>query len=363
MIKDRALKFKLLKYFVSRKWYPQVEVQVFNREGASSTPKLITDVDVLALYPDIDGYLTPFLGDCKTLKGQSPIARALWLRGLMDFSGGKKGIVLLERPIENDHKLAATEMGVSLLSNIEFDTYAKCTSSAFASINSALCVPEAWEEYFNLFKNFPKLKPIQNLGNNDFWSYDSPSVRLRQTITTLRSCKPELNPAHATHIAVVADICSFFAVAFNMVVCKIFYQYLHPSNKEQLDRGLKAILWGGNENYNFYNRLRQKVVGAEGEDLALPCWNTYMELVRTCLERPIATSICPNILKELAFEQFIGAEWSSTYIEELIRSDPYAFTFSLRIVDYVCKAAALPPEFQKTIEELLIAHQSKSIIA
>lgn len=68
MMKDRYQKQKLLQYFLSRNWYPQMEVEIFWTESLSAKPKMITDIDVLALAPSQNGVMRPIIGDCKTLK-------------------------------------------------------------------------------------------------------------------------------------------------------------------------------------------------------------------------------------------------------------------------------------------------------
>lgn len=68
MMKDRLLKLRLLKYYLLNFWYPELEVNIKSKERLSNAPKLITDIDALALFPDVTGNLRLYLGDCKTLK-------------------------------------------------------------------------------------------------------------------------------------------------------------------------------------------------------------------------------------------------------------------------------------------------------
>ena len=117
MNKDSNQKDMLCKHFYSLGWFAQPEVVVFHKGGVYEQKKVITDVDVLALRPSTNFSWEIVLGDCKTLKGQSPANRALWLKGLMDFYHASEGVLVLKKElaIEIDHKLFASSFGVTIL--------------------------------------------------------------------------------------------------------------------------------------------------------------------------------------------------------------------------------------------------------
>jgi len=120
MIKDRALKATALQYLVSKRYFPQLEVvvlpQVATGTSASKKGSPLTDVDVLGLIPDDFDTYRSLLIDCKTLKSQSPVARAFWLRGLMDELDAKRGICVLHgEKVESDHRISASPLGVLLI--------------------------------------------------------------------------------------------------------------------------------------------------------------------------------------------------------------------------------------------------------
>src|SRR5947209_5975789 len=107
-MKDAGLKEQLFKHFWAQGCFAQPEVDIHFQEGLEGQNKPITDVDVFILRPHPDLYYERILGDCRTLRGMSPVNRVLWLKGLMEFIGAQSGFVLLtsQNQIERDHKQA-----------------------------------------------------------------------------------------------------------------------------------------------------------------------------------------------------------------------------------------------------------------
>jgi hypothetical protein len=353
---------KLVKYYVSKLWYPQLEVDILCKEGVSETRKAITDIDVMGLYPSTFGYLHPVLGDCKTQKNQSPINRALWMKGLMELTGAKYGIIILEKSIEGDHKLTANELQITLLSDKDLDVYSKSTSSESEEYKSALCVGENWDKYFDIMNKFTNLKSLLTYVKSGFWNEKDGSSKLRHLLSHFRLMKNELNPENKLHLGIVTDIASLFGIAMNEIVCSTFNQYLLPTNKDQLEQELKVLIWGGLENYQYWNSLRKKMinnVSSEDADLTLPEWNMFLQLIRSCLDDPYATSVSPLLLKELAFE-FISDNNQKAYFtfsHHLAIKNKQAAKFALLTAEYICKSAKLPPEFIQTIADRLMKIQ------
>ena len=87
MLADRNQKELQLKYVVSRRWLPQLELDISSYVTTGKSPLSITDVDVFGAIPDESRGFRNIVIDCKTKKGESPINRALWQRGLMERVG------------------------------------------------------------------------------------------------------------------------------------------------------------------------------------------------------------------------------------------------------------------------------------
>lgn len=363
MMKDKYQKQKLLQYFLSKDWYPQLEVDVVYNGGTSAKPKLITDIDVLAMAIGQNGILSVVIGDCKTLKNQSPINRAFWIKGVMSLFHSSIGIVLLSKDIEGEHKLLANDIGVDLLSENDFKIYSTATGSPNSVATSAIVNFDSWDKYFDLPNRFPNLQLLYTYCRSGYWNEIDFGVKLRHCIGRLRHVRQELNPDNNMAMFLFLELASLFSISINELAIKIFNKFLWPKDKETLDRELKILLWGGYENYTFWNELRNRLVSSsqnESTDLSLPEWSTFVNLIRTCLERPLSTSATPLILKELAFtflsDQLV-IDGNYNYLEVLVRRDPDAARSAVMIIDYLVKCARLPSEFSSVTTSTLMKLQ------
>ena len=120
MIRDRDQKQLVLRYVLSRQWFPQVELDVSSYLTIGKRTLNITDIDVLACIPDDFCAYRKLLVDCKTKKGESPINRAMWLKGVIERFDGDIGISVLRATIVPDHRYTAAQLGITLLAENEF---------------------------------------------------------------------------------------------------------------------------------------------------------------------------------------------------------------------------------------------------
>lgn len=348
MMKDRLLKLRLLKYYLLNFWYPELEINIKSKERISTTQKLITDIDALALYPDVTGDLRLYLGDCKTLKNQSPIARVLWMKGLLDYLGADKGIILLTKDIEKEHQLSAYHLNIQLFSDKDFEIYSRRTTDYLLGISCALEGEDMWDLFFAIPKRFPTLFGLYDYGRTQFWNEDNSRQQLRSSIHQLRTSKKELNPDNPLHLALTLNHFSLTAIALNNVIIHIFNKYLLPATKADLDTELKIFIYGGIDNYELLNELRKRISGPSGEnELGLPEWDILLELVRATLERPLAFNLVPLLLKELAFNFLTPASSAYNYSSHIIKKNSYAKVYAIRLTEYMCRAGGLPPEFKE----------------
>ena len=130
MLADRNQKELALKYVVSRRWLPQLELDISSYVTTGKSPLSITDVDVFGAIPDESrGFPETSSSIARPKKGESPINRALWQRGLMERVEADRGICILRtRSIEADHRYTAARMGVTMLTEDEFPVYVRAMS-------------------------------------------------------------------------------------------------------------------------------------------------------------------------------------------------------------------------------------------
>lgn len=363
MMKDRYQKQKLLQYFVSRNWYPQMEVEIFWPDSPSAKPKMITDIDVLGLAPSQNGVLRPIIGDCKTLRNQSPINRVFWVKGLMSYLHSEYSIVLLSKTIESEHKLLANNLNVSLLSDSDFKYFSEATTKRVIT-DSALCDLERWDRYFTIPTAFPNLSPLFIYCKNGFWNEHDSSVQLRHSIAKIQNTRTELNPENSISIFLFLELCSLFSIALNNICVSTFDKFLWTEKKENFEQELRTQLWGGYESYQFFDQLRKRLMAKSSEDpaasLTLPEWSRFIQLVRACMDCPLELSIVPIILKELAFqylkEQTLLAD-PYQFIKILVANNPQAAKCAILIIDYISKASKLPSEFSAISEQIMKLHR------
>lgn len=363
-MKDARQKSLLCRHFGAEGWYVQVEVPVFHRGGMHEQGKVITDIDVLALRARPDLRWETILGDCKTLRGQSPANRAIWLRGLMDYFGASAGIVILkpEQHIEVDHKLFAASLGITLLHEAEFSKYDRALVYPDGSADYPLSY-EALTKLRGLPRRYTKLRVFCKYLYELAWNEDSRLDLIRTVIGEGRAVAQEIDPAKREHLALVLDATGLFAVGLAECVGSIFNQYLHPGSLNQLDDALKVLIWGGRAKYDFSAALRRDLMKAKGMKpgpqgaLALPVWDKFLQLVRNMLEHPRLAFSVPRLLRTGALD----IVHDRPFLCDTNHDDLLLIKYAMLASSYFCRAAKLPPQSRTTLEAMFTQRQTELV--
>ncbi|MES2359056.1 MAG: hypothetical protein V4529_12060 [Gemmatimonadota bacterium] len=364
MMQDRAIKGKVLRFAVAKRWFPQVEVDVIPTVSTSATSdKPITDIDVMALVPD------PFVGfrkvlvDCKTKKSESPIARTLWLSGLMGRVGAVQGVCILKRArVEPDHRFYAAQYGVLLLTDDEFDEYAQAMGAPRSTPTGFVGDIEFWEMLFEIASRYRNLAPAVEFIRRGYWQSTDSAEACRRTIVQLTKIAGEVDPSIPSHHALFGSAVALFLHALTGVVNTIFAGYLRPETKDQLSAALLLIFFGGREAYLYKNTIaklfhEQQNPGRKPPDLAPPNWDGFLQLVRHCLDAPSAVAHGPLLVLETGFAQLRRTDADSHHDEfasMLSKTEPHAAKFGILAGEYLQRAAGLPKEFSHTLTSHLI---------
>jgi hypothetical protein len=365
MLQDRPQKKKALRYTVSKNWFPQLELNVSTYLTIGRESLNITDVDVFASIPDdFIGYRN-FLIDCKTGPNESPIGRALWQIGLMERLRADRGMCILRKErIETDHRYTAAQLRITLLSENEFDEYARATSPRYDKPLGILADIDAWELFFSIPSRFKRLAPAINFSKSGYWMANDEAEACRKTLLLVRELRPELDPEKREHVAIVGDIAALFMHSLAIIVSKIFSGYLQPKRREDLSEALLLLLYGGRDSYEQRNRLKKmfaehRGIETGGKDLSLPEWDRFVQLVRQALDAPFEVNKAPLILREIAWE-YLTKSTEREFGQYLATLSPQGARFSVLGLDYICKASKLPPEFSQILgDELLSIQASK----
>jgi hypothetical protein len=360
-MQDRDQKHCALKLSVANRWFPQLEVDVQTTRAVQQNAPLVTDLDVLSSIPDqFQGFRTVIF-DCKTRTKESPVNRALWLRGVLDRLDADQGICILKKDLIGlDHRMLAARLGVILLAEDEFELYANTTCGAYKTVASNIGDLNLWDKFFNIPANFPKLGPGLAFLRSDYWMIDDAAEACRKTLATLLSISAELDPAKPEHMAVFLDFVSLFARSLAIVVCHIFKAYLHPAKQSDLSDALLVMLYGGREAYEHRNELYKRAK-AQNKDpltvgLSLPEWDRFLQLTRQLLDAPVEAQKVSLILREVGFG-FLRGDTAFSFARTLGSESAQGARFSLLLPEYLGKAAKLPPEFAKGAEKVLLTLQ------
>lgn len=358
-MKDRDQKAKALAYSVSKRWFPQLEVDVQAPHAVARKAALITDLDVFAAVPDDFVGFRHVVFDCKTLARESPVNRTLWLRGVLDRTNADYGFCILKKnSVEADHKLVATRLNVVLLAEDEFDIYAEATSRNYHQPIGHTANMDAWDRMFSIKERSPALAPALQFCRSAYWVQAEAGEACRKTVAALHDIRAELDPAKAAHLAVATDFAALFARALALLASYLFRAYLHPKTQVDLEEAVKMLLYGGRDAYEHRNQLYRLLKEKNGtdpapNDLALPEWPRFVQLIRQLLDDPVAVSNAPLILREVAFAQLLEIP-DLEFAKVLCRESPQAGRFAVLIADYLFKSARLPPDFAKQIDMRLI---------
>lgn len=360
MIQDSSLKAMLLKHFWAQRAFVQPEVNVYYGEGVTGAWKLITDVDLFALVPRRELTYTRVLGDCRTLKSQSPAARALWLRGLLVLVEGDRGLILLKAGtrIERDHKLAASSVSVQLMNADDFKVYDRAVVYPDGSSNQHVVLDD-FRKLLALHQRYPAVLPLVEYLYRDSWQERTFGQRIRHTLAALRKVSRELDPSKRDHLAIVCDATATLAVGLAECAATAFQQYLHPAAKAELADALKILVWGGSEQYQFYQSVRDRLLRAKSasdqeSDLELPSWTDFLQLVRNILENPGVAFQLPWLLRSIALDLVRDTPADPQTTPE----DLLLLKFGMLALDYACRASALPTDFGQSLQALLVRRQA-----
>jgi hypothetical protein len=358
MIQDRGLKARVLRYATGKRWFPQLEVDVLPRTATAAKDRPLTDVDVLAAIPDeFDGYRL-LLFDCKTKKKESPISRALWLRGVMDHLNATRGIcVLVTERIEPDHRFNASQFGVVLVTEEEFAKYSEATGSRSDSSTAHVTNIELWDRFFEIKTKYRGLADTVDFSTSTYWMTRSDSEACRKTIGEAVRIRPEVDPSKKEHLALFFDLSALFMHSLARLVARVFASYLQPESRDELSDALLTLLYGGRDHYEHLTSLKKLVAaaspGVQNGKLTLPEWDRFLQLVRHGLDAPFELPYAPLLLREIAWTHL--AETNNLSFANLLALEKrQAAKMALLGAEYISRAGKLPPEFTTIASDVLI---------
>ena len=348
MLKDRAQKSTALRLSVSKRWLPQLEVEIEPTRRLEKSKFLLTDIDVLSVAPSPIGGHIRLVFDCKSGARESAIGRAFWLRGVMTRASATHGFVVLNDKVSvnRDHRISASDLAVSLLHENEFEDLAQGMGGTTIATDSATSSIDAWDQFLAVGAKYPTTSDYLNFGRSGYWMIKDPGEQCRKTVARLRAIRTELDPVKPEHLAIFGDALFLFLLALSELTNRLFLVLLRPSSHEEFSSSLLAHLYGGYENLEAAQKIRRLTSGADSEDVVsiFPEIVKFEQLVREILQAPQQALPASLLAREISFSALTISGITGLQREIAVES-PYAPKFVLMAGEYLQKAARLPPEF------------------
>lgn len=371
MLKDRAQKATALALSVSKRWLPQLEVEIEASQPLAKSKFLLTDIDVLAIAPSPVGAHVRMIFDCKSGAKESAIGRAFWLRGVMTKANASHGFVVLNQKvaIEHDHRISASDLNVSLLHETEFEDLARCMGGTTRGVDSAAANIDTWDAFCAIKSKYANLREYLDFSRSIFWMIKDPGEQCRKTVAKLRGIGMEMDPTKVEHMTLFGDAVCLFLLSLSELANRLFLVLVRPASHEEFSSSLLALLYGGYENLDFAQKIRRLTLGAAAEDSIsiFPETRKLEQLVREILQAPQQALPASLLARELSF--MVLADIQSTGLSrEISMESPYSTKFVLMASEYLQKAANLPPEFgayyvnKSMILSTISTKKSRSII-
>jgi len=364
---DIEQKLTLARLFWAWGYMPHLEIKVGYPEASSIQRYELTDIDVYGVRVTLDFTMERLIGDCKTLRNVSPINRAFWLKGIMEYLGVDRGYLVLRsrRPITEDHKVSAKTMGITLMSENDLWAFQSKLLPANFPRTMKLFQQESWTYFEGNIASAGFLKQLDGYRKYQYW-LDPASRALRHSLLETRSVRQSIDPKQKFHQALVLDMATLFSVAFLDMVCYLFHVYLIPRRKEDMDTYLKAYVYGGREYYSYANQLmrslqelrRASAQGDEGQDttrdLSLPEWNRFLQLFRTVLDNPSPFRDVCRIMRFVLFERLLYNNHEIQIAEALPEATDHTVKLALDVIEYFLRASGLYDKLWGPLSQLMV---------
>lgn len=328
--KDYPLKIRLNNVLWCLGHYTRLEVKIAEYSSHKGAPMELTDLDVLGIrvLPDLATHYT--LADCTSNKAwlKSPIQRAFWLRGVMDFFGASMGYLALNTDgalqVQEVQRSVANRLGVSILTESNLAELESRVVNPEA-LSLKLATPEAWHYYESNLANLCKgLEPILKFRKYGYW-ITPPHEILHSMVALLTKQRTLMDPNSKFCKALAVDLLSLFSLSLLQMA-----SHLYRVNPDDMQSETRAYFFGGHHEM----RRREAIVTSIKKLIdAMPKQGTlfgqpfsldpdYMpqltELTFRFLGKPHHSSQIPRYLQVLLFEKTLykgSNQPGMTYLE------------------------------------------------
>jgi len=366
---DIQVKEMVYKLFWILGHIPFYEVNLYSSIGLTPRRQQITDIDVLGIKLTNSLTIEKIIAECKGGRQASrqPVSKSLWLKGVMDYFGAHMGIVVLNKRIPEEHRLAAFALNVRLFSNEELEKFMKVYNlEIFKNID--------FYEY-TTFKNFTQkvfssdsnLLNLKDVLFHKFWIWPD-EMKLRFTLGEIKKASKYFNASSKFHTVLLLEMFVIISVALQIMLSYFYPIYLSPESKEYLSDRLKFYLYGGKETYDYLNFLYEKILKLKSQgtlfnlssltnkktNLSLPYWEEFIQLFKGFLENPLGSIFLPHLFRIIGFGKILVDNKNSiNYLKAVLPINNLMLKMAADIVDYVYSVVKFPEEMYMTIKNNL----------
>jgi len=354
MLKDRAQKATALRFSVSKRWLPQLEVDIEPTRRLEKSKFLLTDIDVLSVATSPIGGHMRLVFDCKSGARESAIGRSFWLHGVMTKASAIHGFVILNEKvsINRDHRISASDLAVSLLHESEFEDLAQGMGGTTVPTDSMTSNIDVWDQFLAIKTKYPTILEYLNFARSGYWMIKDPGDQCRKTFTKLRAIKTELDPAKPEHMAIFGDAICLFLLSLSELANRLFLILLRPSSQEEFSSSLLSHLYGGYDNLELAQKIRRLTSGAVSDEV-FPEIGKFEQLVREILQAPQQALPASLLAREMSFSA-LTMSGTANLQRELVKESPHTPKFVLMAGEYLQKSIKLPPEFASYYSEVAL---------
>jgi hypothetical protein len=357
--KDNPGKEQALRFCVSSGLLTFLEVDVMTSVDLTAAPKRITDLDVLGIALRSDGSVSRTIFDCKSAGGPA-FARALWLSGLMQYTGASEGVMLMGKPAEPAHRLAARKLDVTIFGSGAFDGYAAATSAEYRVLNSHAGKLENWHRVYDASLKQTAIASIYQAIQEEVPLCTDPARTFRRVISRVLTYKGEMNTAKTLHVAAFIETTLAIAYLLLLIVQDLRNVVDLSDGEKEFTTALRYYLWGGPEGVANLRRMYEILSAHDSsveQETALVSWPQLIQLVRGLLESPTQIHNCVIALRELSLRQLADPDAAADLRSGRLFLEPRARQFAKRIGAYTVNVMRLPVEFSdrmdRQIDELV----------
>lgn len=354
--KDRYQKETSIRFCLARGLAPFIEVLVFSSSDLSATTEVLTDLDVVGLEFVGDGSFRRVIFDCKTTSKLSPVNRAFWASGVMQYSGCDSAVVILKSKAVHNHRISALQLQVDLHDDQSFEDFGKTGAIDFHSDRYYQSSIDRWNTLFEIYQKNAWSEPIYALCHSAVPLTKEPWTVFRRVVGLFREVRGHLDPRKSGHLAIFLDTLSALCILWSLMGRDIRRFYSPGLKKESFSEVLQYYIWGGRDSFLVRQDLMKKFDDQKKASLELPAWGKFANLAGIIISAPQECFSCAHLTKEVAFRKAVGPlPTHDALLSRNIASQKRLMQFVPAVADYMIEACGLPKDFSAAVfDELQI---------